>query len=550
MALPIPGDPEHALASTYDRFHLLERNAGGWSDLGPIDGYDDIGGSFQFDRHGYIWFTHFRKGIYRLSLNLDGRRFDEAKLYTLDDGLPNTHDNSVAIIDGEAVFSTDEGFFRLNSRTGRLVADKKLNDALQSRSKCKLYQLPDNIIMVLNNSGMEFGRIRKDGTIVMDTLSPVGGADLLIPGSESATFLSPNSLVISNQEGFWNIDPQARSAAPPHVPFVNTIHANRDSVVYAASPARISPTRLILSHDLNSLRFDFAFTDYRNNGDIEFSSFLENYDEDWTPFSSDSSREYTRLADGDYVFHLRARDPVTGHVSESGFSLRITPPWYRTTTAKIIYILLAIAAAYASYLWVRRWFRRSQQRLVLRKEKELQELRLAAEREALKKDFEIASLKSEQLEHDVRHKSNELSNTTMNLIRKNEILTDIAEHINKIREQLKSEDAAPQTQKQLSKILTAIRENISHDDDWKNFTHNFDIVYENFTRRLGELHPNLTPADQRLCCYIRMRLSSKEIAPLINISFKSVEMARYRLRKKMGLPPETSLTEYLSTITD
>lgn len=74
-----------------------------------------------------------------------------------------------------------------------------------------------------------------------------------------------------------------------------------------------------------------------------------------------------------------------------------------------------------------------------------------------------------------------------------------------------------------------------------------DIVYGDYTRRLQDTYPQLTSSDIRLCCYIKMGLSSKEIAPLINISFKSVEMARYRLRKKLGLETSTSLSDYLSS---
>ncbi|MDE7334817.1 MAG: transcriptional regulator, partial [Muribaculaceae bacterium] len=106
----------------------------------------------------------------------------------------------------------------------------------------------------------------------------------------------------------------------------------------------------------------------------------------------------------------------------------------------------------------------------------------------------------------------------------------------------------PGVQKQLSHIQTAIEQNISHDDDWSTFNRNFDVVYGDYTKRLHELHPQLSQADIRLCCYIKMGLTSKEIAPLINISFKSVEMARYRLRKKIGLSPDRSLTDYIASL--
>lgn len=162
-----------------------------------------------------------------------------------------------------------------------------------------------------------------------------------------------------------------------------------------------------------------------------------------------------------------------------------------------------------------------------------------SEQESLVKDHEIAVLKSQQLEHDIKHKSNELGNITMNLIRKNEILLSLAQKISKIQEHPDIQKSESDLAKQLSMLQTQIRENISHDDDWKSFTENFDIVYQNYTKKLLELHPGLSQTDLRICCYIKMGLSSKDIAPLFNISYRSVEMSRYRLRKKMDLPRET-----------
>ena len=93
-----------------------------------------------------------------------------------------------------------------------------------------------------------------------------------------------------------------------------------------------------------------------------------------------------------------------------------------------------------------------------------------------------------------------------------------------------------------------IRDNISHDDDWKNFGHNFDAAYEDFTKRLTNLHPDLTITELRTCCYIKMGLSSKDIAPLFNISYRSVEMTRYRLRRKLNLERSENLSDYLLKI--
>jgi len=77
------------------------------------------------------------------------------------------------------------------------------------------------------------------------------------------------------------------------------------------------------------------------------------------------------------------------------------------------------------------------------------------------------------------------------------------------------------------------------------FENLFDQAHANFFKRLKTEFPTLTPSDLRLCAYLRMNLSSKEIAPLINITIRGVEERRYRLRKRLNLPPEHNLTDYI-----
>ena len=87
-----------------------------------------------------------------------------------------------------------------------------------------------------------------------------------------------------------------------------------------------------------------------------------------------------------------------------------------------------------------------------------------------------------------------------------------------------------------------------HEEDWHLFEQHFDQVHENFLKRIKEIHPGLTPKDLKICAYLRMNLSSKEIAPLLNISVRGVEISRYRLRKKLGLERDDNLIEYLMKV--
>ena len=286
--------------------------------------------------------------------------------------------------------------------------------------------------------------------------------------------------------------------------------------------------------------------EYRQEKAVRYSYKLENYDKEWSAFSPEDIKEYTRLDEGKYTFRLKAFNTITGETSEYNLDFRILPPWYRSVAAKIIYGILLLAALYCIYRGIVYYSTRNAEKIRRQKEEELKRIRRESEQEALRKDYEIASLKSESLEQDIKHKSSELSNITMNVIRKNEILLDISSKLDRMYGRIETDEKTEAAlRREIDKLQLLIRENISHDDDWKRFNRNFDIVYADFTKRLAETYPDLTVSELRLCCYLKMGLSSKEIAPLLNISSKSVEMNRYRLRKKMGLERETNLQSHL-----
>ena len=79
----------------------------------------------------------------------------------------------------------------------------------------------------------------------------------------------------------------------------------------------------------------------------------------------------------------------------------------------------------------------------------------------------------------------------------------------------------------------------------QKFEKEFDNIHQNFIKRLSETYKGLTVNDKKLCAYLKMNLVSKDIAPLMNISVRGVEIGRYRLRKKLNLDRHTNLTDFL-----
>jgi DNA-binding CsgD family transcriptional regulator len=106
-----------------------------------------------------------------------------------------------------------------------------------------------------------------------------------------------------------------------------------------------------------------------------------------------------------------------------------------------------------------------------------------------------------------------------------------------VKSKEESENIAP--------ALSIIDQALKNDQDWEFFEQAFNHADKKFFKRIKEKHPSLTPNDLRLCVYLRLNLSSKEIAPLLNISARSVEIKRYRLRKKLDLERDVNLSEYV-----
>ena len=98
---------------------------------------------------------------------------------------------------------------------------------------------------------------------------------------------------------------------------------------------------------------------------------------------------------------------------------------------------------------------------------------------------------------------------------------------------------------EVNNAIDLIDTNLNNNKDWKFFKQAFNNADKDFLDKIKAAHPELTPNDLKFCAYLRLNLSSKEIAPLLNISTKSVETKRYRLRKRLKLNHNDSLVNYI-----
>jgi len=120
------------------------------------------------------------------------------------------------------------------------------------------------------------------------------------------------------------------------------------------------------------------------------------------------------------------------------------------------------------------------------------------------------------------------------------------EFLNNLRSQIQSHMLAGKINRtEGNALLTMIGSNLSEEDAWSVFQENFDLIHENFFRKLKERYPGLTSTDLKLCTLLRLNYSSKEIAGMMHISIRGVEAARYRLRKKLNLTETENLVDFM-----
>ena len=134
-----------------------------------------------------------------------------------------------------------------------------------------------------------------------------------------------------------------------------------------------------------------------------------------------------------------------------------------------------------------------------------------------------------------------MANYTKRIKDRNELLSGVHKELHSLKDHYGS-DAINRIS---SKIGRLIKENDSSNKEWEIFERHFEQAHNNFFKKLLETYPELTQSDLKLCAFLRMNLSSKETAPLLNIEIRSVEVRRYRLRKRMHLSTDENLVEYI-----
>lgn len=198
-----------------------------------------------------------------------------------------------------------------------------------------------------------------------------------------------------------------------------------------------------------------------------------------------------------------------------------------------VLVLVLLLLVISAYLVINR------QRLRIRKDKDIFESKQALSQVELAN----AELRQTELKQELEFRNKELTSYTINFIRKNEVMEELKDSIKKIKSEVD-----PNTASRLAKLSRTVDNALDVDKDWEDFKLYFENVHIDFFKQLKQRFPDLGNSELKLCALLKLNLSTKETAAIMGISPESVKTARYRLRKKISLPKEKTLTDFVMSI--
>ncbi|GHV70600.1 hypothetical protein FACS189420_2360 [Bacteroidia bacterium] len=523
--------------STYNGFYILEKKLHNQLDIQHISSINNSIINFEEDNTNHLFLRYSWKELIRFSTDFAQNQLENEKHY----GHENfPEDYFIHKLDDRIVLSSPSGFYTYDAHEN-FVQDTVLNRIFETSGKSgsfrsvlqeknTLWALGDHILAVqYGNSALP--------DVCYHNIPLIANFENLYPVNDSL-------VIIPNENGFafWNASTRVKKQNYPlQIMDVSIVKGagNPEENLFLSGSNAIPE----IQYKNNSLLIRYNLINYSNQSKTRFQTQLDG--EAWSDYSSADSKNISDIPIGSHTFRV-ATQLDDGSLVEDSFSFIILPPWYLTVRAYCVYLILLFLFAFGLWKIDNRRLKRKERQMKLTQNKvlELKEKVFKAENE--KKEQEIIRLKNEQLEMNIQHKSQELANLAMSLARKNEFLIEIKENLSKFFDKTNLSNELSIFKKNILQINNRIDENIREDDSLQKFEENFDLVHNNFIRRLSTDFPDLTMAERKMCAYIKMQLSSKEIAPLLNISIRGTETLRYRLRKKIGLHRDESLTQFLT----
>ncbi len=460
-----------------------------------------------------LWAADNYRSLYRITYN---RNFKTKKIENISqqNGIANDFGVKLFSYKNEILFLIDKIWYTYNSITGKLEKDKVFNAAFPNISD--IMPIDDAHFLILN-SGLLYVISQFNDEFAWELIPQKYYEGKLIL-EDSRIYKNGNRIFLNLDDGFLSYE------------------LNKDKL----------KSGKVLIEGFYQGKLIMANTDIKYNQSVEINVVSDKYGFSRKDlfYRLNNAKDYNRIRKGSLLLnnlHSGKQELEfyyfngKSYVNVASYNFSVDSPWYFSVWMILVYILIVSGSFYLYYKWNKL---RYTQKLELKEEElrhqqKILELELKAENE-----LNIQQYEKHILELEVQTKSSEVAGKSLSIAKQSEL-------IDNIRLILQQEDDIDRLK---SEILKAIKINSVNKHEWEIFENNLSQIHNGFISGISSKYPQLTSRDIKLCIYLKMNLSSKEIAPLMNISFRGVELHRYRLRKKLGLMPDENLYKFMLTV--
>lgn len=510
------------IEATYTTFRIYREVNGQWKYAGDIKGFNAPVREFEIDSRGVIWAAHMSKGLYQLELSRDLSRFTSVRHYaSLGKGSEQAF--HVMTAGGRVVFAYGGTLYTYDDIARRIVPYDGCGRQ-GSNSVVTAAMVDKNTFWLLN----------ADGYWLMQSARQQCRARLFIPnsifGQETNTY--GRAMYVDGQHTYF---------------FLNDALGRYDSARPMPAPAGYKPfIAAVTTHSRNNetsrLRTDRAekvdgnicvsvsFPNY-NNDRLTFVYTLRHRGDTTTMTSAEPTVTYSNLDYGNYTLHVDVRDMAGRPLGSATYAFAYPTPFYSTIWAWLAYI----AAVWTLVIFYTRW---RTARIVRRNQKKAERELMQQKMKTLEQERIIAEQQQRLLENELQMKGKDVASMALDMVAMKNSMESVREQL------LEGMRNGTLSSKKANRILQQLKDNDT-EMFWSTYHNNFDLIHKNFFRNLHAHFPELTQNDMKICALLRLNLNTKDIAGFTHLSVRGVEGARYRLRKKLGIPTDKSLNDFL-----
>jgi len=520
---PVIGEDDIMIQSTYSGFVKFKKDEGTWNSK-RIKNFIEPSRFMVFEDKYTAWVAHPYKNVTRVKFDQDFNNVISSKSYE-NKGISSTYRSKIYKIKNNIVFQSGNGWQRYEPLQDTIIDF----DILSKRIGNDSYIISEESCNLL-------GIKKKDLIIIKPTYSSdlkyYVPTDLYknrsVLGFEKIAQIKDSTYALCLIDGFALFNNfKFNHNSKLEKPTIESVYLKNELIEFKNGQIQSEFKNNNLIVNVSSPRSVNYFFEYK----------MKPLDTIWYKnYSGDI--EFSNLYDGNYELAIRTANVYEENSDVIILTYHINPPWFRGVKGGILYFILFSLIVVAIYRFNKRKLKRKQRIMKIELEKEQRILLKEKEIENVKA---MNKVKNEALASEVKLKSKQLANTAMALIKKNEILVFLKTELLLNKNKFDNQYA-------FKRLIKQINKSIEHEDEWELFEHNFNQVHKKFFDDLRSEFPSLTHKDLKLCAYIRMNLTTKEIAPLLNISVRGVETHRYRLKKKFQLKKEgkeSSLNTFL-----